>query len=73
MLVHDGDPERGRGAGVSERCCSPSNVIDAGVRLDGSGGDVHQRRLAGTVLAEEGVHLAGSTSSETSVSAGTPE
>ena len=31
----------------------------AGVGLDGPGRDVHQRRLAGAVLAEDRVHLAG--------------
>ena len=39
--------------------CSPFEHHRAGVRLDHAGGDVHQRRLAGAVLAEQGVHLAG--------------
>ena len=51
-------PHRVAAAGVSESVLLTVDGEDATVGLDGPGGDPHQRRLAGTVLPEERVHLA---------------
>ena len=59
MLVDDGDAELGR----RHRCeALDQRAVDldrAAVGDDRARGDVHQRRLAGTVLAEEGMDLPG--------------
>ena len=52
-------PERVAAAGLSEACCSPSSVRTPASGWMVPGRDAHQRRLPGTVLAEQGVHLAG--------------
>ena len=46
-------------AGLAMRTGSPSQRIVPGIRLDDAVDDLHQRRLAGAVLAEHRVDLAG--------------
>ena len=58
MLMDHRDPEalrQRRREAVDGRAVEDDR---AGVRRRRAGGDVHQRRLAGAVLAEQGVHLA---------------
>ena len=59
MLEHHADAERARlrRAGELDRLALPAHL--AGARLDQAVDDLHQRRLAGAVLAEQRVDLAG--------------
>ena len=59
VLVHDRDAQSRRLARVEPLDRLPLEDHRAGVGLDGAGRDVHERRLARAVLAEQGVHLAG--------------
>ena len=59
LLVDDADaPAPGVGRGrEADRLAGDADL--AGVRLDGPGEDLHQRGLAGAVLADDGVDVAG--------------
>ena len=57
MLVHHADAARDRISGGGEGNLLPLEVDLAGVRVVQPVEDVHQRRLAGAVLAEQGVYL----------------
>ncbi len=59
VLIGDRDPERGRCFGRHRRHAPAFDLDLATVRLINAGYDVHQRRLASTVLAENGMDLAG--------------
>ena len=58
-LLEDGGDARGlRGARIVEANGPPLQKHFASVRSEDAGEDVHERRLAGAVLAEEGMNLA---------------
>ena len=62
VLVHEADAGVGGGLAVAERRAvvrGPTPVASSGVGLVVAGEDLDQRRLAGAVLADEGVDLAG--------------
>ncbi len=59
VLVDDRDPAGGRLPRGERGDGLPADRDRAGVGDERAGGDVHQRRLAGAVLAEDRVHLAG--------------
>jgi len=58
LLVHEGDPVRLRVVGVSQRDLLALEADDAFVGLDEPDERLHERALAGAVVAADGVHLA---------------
>ena len=58
LLMLRGDAMALRVVGVAERTDRAPDRQRPGVRPEGTGDDPDQRRLAGAVLAEQGVHLA---------------
>ena len=69
LLVDDGDAQRSGVGGPVQLRRRPVEEDRAGVGLVDAGQDLDQRALAGAVLADERVDLAGSSSSETLSSA----
>ena len=59
MLVHDRDPELLASAGVSLSTRAPPKTIVPASGVVVPDATFIKRRLAGAVLAEQGVHLAG--------------
>ncbi len=72
LLVHRDDPEPVRRLRAADRCGSPVDEQLALVGLDDAGEDLHERRLAGAVLADERVHRPGVDPKLTSATAWTP-
>ena len=58
FLMDDGDPGVLASRGLSKRTRRPSSRISPGVGRKHAGEDVHQRRLAGAVLAEQRIEPA---------------
>src|SRR5262249_52840966 len=58
LLVDHRDAARARLAGGARAVRLSGEVRRAGIRADGAGEDLHERALAGAVLAEEGVDFA---------------
>ena len=59
LLVDDGDSGVPRGRGAAERDLLTVDEQSTGVGAVNAGQDLHERRLAGTVLAHQPVDLAG--------------
>ena len=59
VLMHDGDPQLRGELGAHRRNGRSLKEDCTDIRLGGTRGYVHEGGLAGTVLAEQRVHLAG--------------
>src|SRR5262249_29573028 len=59
LLIDRRDAEPARDVRIHSGARPLEDLDRPGVRRDGAGDDLDRRRLAGAVLADEGVHLAG--------------